>query len=355
MFSGREDELHFVHEQVADIVWILLLCAFSLLVRFRRRKAFRVYLMAIVFFLFTLAALHSHPLWNSRKLASSDVVQAQAVLTRVVEAQSQILEAGLRLDDVVTAMAFDPDGNLWLATPSNGPYCYQVHSNEVENLLRPDVVYGFFPDKEGMWVLTSGGAFLYRGPEVVQAVRFPEGVIPLCGLRVSGRRLFGTTRGLFTVPEGRSQAQPEGSQQDRVTALRPIGSSVLVVSDSGLLRWTQRGTALFAAIHHRSVSGLAGEGKRLYAATSEDGILSIHPWPWSEIRFAVPELNMISAGAITEHKGMPCFGTYGGSVVYRSGSGWRRIATGEFPVTALASNGETLYAWSGGRLLDVTM
>ena len=106
-------------------------------------------------------------------------------------------------------------------------------------------------------------------------------------------------------------------------------------------------------IRHRTLNGLVGTSGGLYAATSENGILVLRPGPVREILFAVPELNMISPGAVVAHRDMPCFGTYDGSVVCESSEGWKKATIGEFPVTALASDGDRLFAWSGGRLLEV--
>lgn len=353
-FAGRQEEVQFVHDQITDISWILVLCAFSLLVRFRHRRGVRLYLMAAGFLLLTLAALHSHPLWSSRKMMATDTWQFDQRLTRVYSSSAGVAETGLRLDDVVTAMSFDKDGNLWLSTPSNGPYCFMVHTGEIENLLRPDVVYAFYPDPEGMWVMTSQGAFLYRGAGIIRSVHFPEGVIPLSGIRVRDRRLFGTTRGLFSVGPSDTIARQELAA-DRITQLYPIAGGVLVAGDSGLWRWTGRGIAPCAKIRHRTLSGIIGSANRIYAATGEDGILTLKPRPVNEIRFAVPELNIISPGAATMHHGMPFFGTYAGAVVYQAGNKWKQAVIGEFPVTAIASDGESIYAWTGGRLVEVKL
>ena len=40
-FSDRQPELQYVHEQVADVFWILLLCSFSILVRWRKKRSVR--------------------------------------------------------------------------------------------------------------------------------------------------------------------------------------------------------------------------------------------------------------------------------------------------------------------------
>ena len=354
VFAGRQEEVQFIHEQITEITWILLLCVFSLLVRFRHRRGVRLYLLAAGFLLLTLAALHSHPFWNSRRMMVTDSWQLDSRITRIHTAGAVVSETGLRLDDVVTAMAFDSFGNLWLSTPSNGPYCFQVHTGEIENLLRPDVVYAFYPDSDGMWVMTSQGAFLYRGAGIIRSVHFPEGVIPLCAVRVGDRRLFGTTRGLFSVRGAATSARQELAA-DRITQLYPVRGAVLVAGDSGLWRWTGRGTAPCAQIRHRTLSGIIGSADRTYAATGEDGILLLRPKPVNEIRFAVPELNIISPGAVSMHRDVPCFGAYTGAVVYRSGNLWKQSVIGEFPVTALASNGEALYTWTGGRLVEVKL
>lgn len=352
MFSGRQSEVQFVHEQVTDISWILLLCTFSLLVRFRKRRGVRLYLMAAAFLLFTLAALHSHPLWSSSHTIAADSWQYTDRLTRISNASCAVTETGLRLDDVVSSMAFDPDGNLWLSTPSNGPYCYLVHANEVENLLRPDVIYGLSPDPQGMWVMASRGAFLYHGPAVVREVRFPSAVIPLTALAVNGRHLFGTTRGLFSVAKGESVARLE-LHADRITLLHKLQNGVLLAGDSGLWRWTEQKIAPCLQIRYSSLSGLIGAGNRILAPTGGEGIVTLSPRPLHNIRFAQPELNIVSPGAAVIHRGKPCFGTYAGAVIYQEGAQWKKARVGEYPVSSLASDGSTLYAWSGGQLLAV--
>ena len=354
VLPGQTQEVSFVHEQITDISWVLLLCTFSMLIRFRKRKTARAYLMALGFLLMALAALHSHPLWSAQKMKAPMELKRENAITRIVSVPSVLIESGLKLDDVVTSMAFDREGILWLSTPSNGPYYYSVSINEVENLLRPDVVYGFSPDPGGMWVFTTRGAFLYSGKEIVRAITFPQGIIPLCATEVDSGTMFGTTRGLFYARAGETTAQHE-ALQERVTHLRPWDNGILVTGDSGIWRWNSKGTAQFVQVRRLSICGLTGVGRHLYAATSDAGILALHPAPSKGIRFALPELNMISPGAVTTYRGMPCFGAYDGSIVCESPNGWRRWKTGDYPVTAIASDNDHLYVWSGGRLTELEM
>lgn len=352
--SGREEEISFVHQQVADVSWILLLCVFSLLVRFRRRRGARAFLLAAVFLLFALAALQSHPVWKEKRVLAADDWSLAGKLTRIATFPAAISETGLQLDDVVSAMAFDPDGNLWLSTPSNGPYCYQVHSNELENLLRPDAVYGLSPDPDGMWVMTSQGAHLYHGVSVVREVGFPEGVIPLTALASGGTHLFGTTHGLFIAKQGEARARSAMSG-DRITLLHRIPGGVIVAGDSGIWRWTPRGIASCLQMRHLSLAGMVSAGGRVLAPTGESGILNLSPRPLENVRFGIPELNMLSQGAAVVHRGIPCFGSYPGAIVYQNKNRWLQAKIGDYPVTALASDGATLYAWCGGRLLAVSL
>lgn len=352
--SARESEISLVHQQVADVSWILLLCVFSLLVRFRRRRSARAFLLAAAFLLFALAALQSHPVWKEKRVLAADDWTPVGRLTRIATIPAAVSETGLQLDDVVSAMAFDPDGNLWLTTPSNGPYCYVVHANELENLLRPDSVYGLSPDPAGMWVMTSQGAHLYRGAAIVREVSFPKDVVPLTALAADGLHLFGTTRGLFIAVEGETRAHST-MPGDRITLLHSISGGVIVAGDSGIWRWTPRGIASCLQIRHLSLAGLVSAGGRVLAPTGETGILNLSPRPLVNVRFAIPELNMLSQGAAVLHRGMPCFGSYPGAIVYQNKNRWRQAKIGEYPVTALASDGETLYAWCGGRLLAVRL
>ena len=74
---------------------------------------------------------------------------------------------------------------------------------------------------------------------------------------------------------------------------------------------------------------------------------------WQTASFAGTGSRLLSARCSAIFQGHLCFGTSAGAVLIYDGAKWSRITLGTKPVTALATAGDLLYAWSGGELLEI--
>ena len=135
---------------LSDFSWIIALCTFSILLRFKQGQPGKLRLFLLVLVLLVLAALHSHPLWSFSRHALR-YEEKESLTTRIVNIPATIIPTGLEIDDIVPAMNFDPGGRLWIIGNQGGPYIYSPQTNEFTTLLRPDSIQGLFPDPLGMW------------------------------------------------------------------------------------------------------------------------------------------------------------------------------------------------------------
>jgi hypothetical protein len=284
-------------------------------------------------------------------------VSSQAVpLTRIYRAPAVLIDTGLEIPDLITNMAFDPNGNLWLSSLEGGPYFYSVRINELTDMVFQSAVTGLFSSAEGVWILEKEYASLYRGTEKIRQVRFPSGTIPVAGLETQNAILFATSAGIFQAATNDIEAHNVGfTERSYSVALHPRG--LLISADSGLKIWKDAGTKLFLPdgfIPKRGVfATVISTPIGIFAGTDQDGFLQLSRGNWQRHVFARRNLNLNSLNASTMYRGDPWFGTLDGSVVFQSAGRWHWIEVSEFPVTAITTNGKQLYVWSGGKLLEI--
>lgn len=340
-----------IHEQIADLAWIFFLCLFSLAIRFRKSRKLKYEFLAIAVFLFVLAAVHSHSLWSFSPVKPSPAKAANLEFTRIHTVHAATLETGLQMRDVIHAMAFDGYGDLWLTSASSGPYVYSVQTNEVEDLIRPDTVYGLLPDPRGIWVLSSSGAVLYSGLNVIDEVQFPHDVIPLCGARSNDGLYFGTSRGLYLLRSQKLTEVPIGFKT-RITNIYVSKNVLLLTTDEGAYRY---GNGHVASLNMPEINliGLLPARTGFIGATDSRGLVQGDAPSWRMLMFGSSNLNFYSPEAVCVHRNQPYFGSLDGSIVTLRNANWVRGVVSDWPVTSLASNGESLYAWSNGELLQV--
>ncbi|MCI0446682.1 hypothetical protein L0152_26205 [bacterium] len=281
----------------------------------------------------------------------------QAVpLTRIYRAPAVLIDTGLEIPDLITNMAFDPDGNLWLASLEGGPYFYSVRMNELTDMVFQKTVTGLFPSNEGVWILQKENASLYRGTETIREVRFPSGIIPVAGLETQNAILFATSAGIFQAATNDIEAHNIGFTE-RSYSLALHSRGLVISTDSGLKIWNEAGAKLFLQdgfIPKRGIfASVISTPIGIFAGTDQDGFLQLSRGSWQRLVFARRDLNLNSLNASTIYRGDPWFGTLDGSVVFQSAGRWHWIGVSEFPVTAITSNGKQLYVWSGGKLLEV--
>jgi len=108
------------------------------------------------------------------------------------------------------------------------------------------------------------------------------------------------------------------------------------------------------SIRRENIFGLVESGGILFAASDSYGIAIYNRDQWQEVQFADSSLNMTTLGIAITYRGTPCFGTMDGSIVFYRDHLWNRIPLGEGPVTFLASDGKSLFAWTDGQLVAIT-
>jgi hypothetical protein len=277
-------------------------------------------------------------------------------ITRIYRAPAVLIDSGLEIPDLITNMAFDPDGNLWLSSLGGGPYFYSVRTNELTDMVFQHEVTGLFSSPDGVWILQKENASLYRGTEAIRQVRFPSGTIPLSGLQIQNATLFASTSGIFKVATNHAQAVNVGFKE-RAYSVALHSRGLLISTDSGLKIWNDGGTKSFLPadfIPKRGVfASVITTANGIFAGTDQDGFLELSRGKWQRLVFARRNLNLNSVNASTIFHGEPWFGTLDGSVVFQSKGSWHWIPVSEFPVTAVATNGKSLFVWSGGKLLEV--
>jgi ligand-binding sensor domain-containing protein len=284
-------------------------------------------------------------------------VSSQAVqITRIYRAPAVLIESGLEIPDLITNMAFDPDGNLWLSSLEGGPYFYSFRTNELTDMVFQSAVTGLFPGNEGVWILQKENASLYRGTEAIKQVHFPSGIIPLAGLEFQSATLFATTSGIYKASMNDNAAHNIGfKERSYSVALHSRG--LLISTDSGLKIWNDNGTKSFLPddfIPKRGIfASVITTPDGIFAGTDQDGYLQLSRGKWQRLVFARRNLNLNSVNSSAIYRGNPWFGTLDGSVIFQSKGNWHWIPVSEFPVTAVATNGKSLYVWSGGKLLEV--
>lgn len=337
---------------IADFSWILLLCLFSVLIRIKRgyNSKRRLYLLA--FLLLMLAAIHSHPLWSFSK--SGRELVPYAAITRIIRVPAVITETGLQLDDIVHSMYFDPGGKLWMSANQSGPFIYSVPTNEFTTLLRPDYVYGLYPDQQGMWVLASTGAFLYEGETIIREIHFPLGIIPLCAGRMGGDLYFGTAKGLYRASSSDQIALHEVLAV-RVNHITTRRYDLILGTENGVLHLSQDRSIkkMDESLPRFNIASLIQTNGQILAATDSKGILQMQTDRWKEVRFGRKAMNLFSSGSATQMENTAYFGALDGSIVFQEKGEWKRIETGEWAVSALAAEGNSLFAWTNGRLLHI--
>jgi len=285
-----------------------------------------------------------------------DVSSQAFQITRIYRAPAVLIDSGLEIPDLITNMAFDPDGNLWLASLGGGPYFYSVRMNELTDMVFQREVTGLFASNDGVWILQKENASLYRGTEAIRQVHFPSGTIPLSGLQIQNATLFATTSGIFKAATNDDKAHNLGfKERSYSVALHSRG--LLISTDSGLKIWDYTGTKSFLPadfIPKRGVfASVITTDNGIFAGTDQDGFLQLSRGKWQRLVFARRNLNLNSVNASATYHGNPWFGTLDGSVVFHSRGNWHWIPVSEFPVTAVATNGKSLFVWSGGKLLEV--
>lgn len=337
---------------IADFSWILLLCLFSVLIRFKTGSNSKRKLYLLAFLLLMLAAIHSHPLWSFSK--SSSALIPHSAITRIIRVPAVITETGLQLDDIVHSMYFDPGGKLWMSANQSGPYIYSVPTNEFITLLRPDFVYGLYPDQQGMWVLASTGAFLYDGETIVRKIHFPSEIIPLCAGRVGGDLYFGTAKGLYRASSSDRIALHEVLSM-RVNHITTRAQGLFLGTENGVWQLSQDRsiTAMDEGLPRFNIASLIQTNGQILAATDSKGILQIHSGRRKEIQFGRKAMNLFTTGSATQKENTAYFGAMDGSIVFLEKGKWKRIETGEWTVSALAADGDSIFAWTNGRLIRI--
>ena len=101
-------------------------------------------------------------------------------------------------------------------------------------------------------------------------------------------------------------------------------------------------------------SSIVSSAEGIFAATRARWHSS-HSGGWLETDpvLRVRNLNLNSINAAILYRNEPWFGTLDGSLIVRSELAWHWIRVSDFPVTAIATDGSSLYAWSGGKLVQV--
>lgn len=284
-------------------------------------------------------------------------VGSQAVqITRIYRAPAVLIDSGLEIPDLITNMAFDPDGNLWLSSLGGGPYFYSVRMNELTDMVFQHEVTGLFPSTDGVWILQKENASLYRVTQAIRQVHFPSGTIPLSGLQIQNATLFATTSGIFKAATNDEEAGNVGFKE-RCYSVALHSRGLLISTDYGLKIWNKAGTKSFLPaefIPNRGVfASVIKTADGIFAGTDQDGFIELSRGKWQRLRFGRRNLNLNSVNASAIFHGEPWFGTLDGSVVFQSKGSWHWIQVSEFPVTAVATNGKSLFVWSGGKLLEV--
>jgi hypothetical protein len=255
-------------------------------------------------------------------------------------------------------MAFDPDGNLWMTSAEGGPYLYSVRTNELTNMIFPDTVYGVFTSHQGVWILSSEKASLFRASELIRNIYFPDQVIPISGIENGELTYFGTNEGLFVANRLDQLARRADSSQ-YIKSVVVHRNSLLLTTSNGINLWKigSRNSTSFIPAPYMPRKGIFASivcmKEGIFAGTEQDGILQIESRNWKKIHFARQNLNMNSFNAAVAYNNKPWFGTLDGSVVFRTGVQWRWIRVNDFPVTALSTDGTSLFAWSGGKLVQI--
>jgi ligand-binding sensor domain-containing protein len=346
---GRSESLS-PKDAVADSCWILLLCAFSFAARYRKGRNPKIRVLALAFFLLMLAAIHSHPLWSFSRINAGS--HQDASLTRIVSVPAAVIETGLEIDDIVHAMYFDPGGKLWMSANNSGPYIYSVPTNELTTHLRPDYVYGLFPDVQGMWILTSSGAVLYREESIIKTIYFPLDVIPLCGARLEEDIFFGTTKGLYRARYSDSIALHEVLDA-RVNQVVRQKNGLILATDRGVLQVNKDGRVQDDGSQF-SASAIALVSGQVLAATDSHGIVIAENPGWKQIRFVRKSMNLFLPGTSASIRKTPFFGAMDGSLIFLANNEWKRVLVGDSAITAVAAKDDFIYAWTNGRLLRIS-
>ena len=337
--------------QYGDALWVVLLCAFSWTIR-NRKARFCVPCSIGLLLLLVLAAFHSRPLWSSE---TGDGRSLQSRPARIFKVPPTFYETGLEIRDIITSLAVDSEHKVWLASASSGPYVYAPATNEVDNLLEPDTIYGLFADHSAVWVLTSSGAHLYQASGIIRSLGFPNGSIPVAGaVRPDGSLLFSTNTALFQVrPENLAMTSLPFSHP--LTRILPApDNSVLLVGPQRVWRMGTRAAEQLSGCGQQTEFAAALQIRdELFLSTTSDGILKKAGQHCELVSFARSSLNSFQPGCAVSHRGIPCFGAADGSVVFFKNNQWKRMKISRVPVTALASDGSTLYAWTDGQLLAV--
>ena len=292
---------------------------------------------------------YSHPLWSFSRINA--VSPQDASLTRIVSVPAAVIETGLEIDDIVHAMYFDPGGKLWMSANNSGPYIYSVPTNELTTLLRPDYVYGLF-DPQGMWILTSSGALLYREESIIKTIHFPLDVIPLCGTRLEQDIFFGTTKGLYRARYSDSIALHEALDA-RVNQVVQQKDGLILATDQGVLQVNKDGRVQDDGSQF-SASALALVSGQVFAATDSHGILIAENPGWKQIRFVRKSMNLFLPGTSAYTNKVPFFGAMDGSLIFLANNEWKRVPVGDSAITAVTAKDDFIYAWTNGRLLRIS-
>jgi hypothetical protein len=321
------------------------------------KKASLIFVLIPLPLLLLAAAVYPTQILRIPTSSPAPDVSSQAVqITRIYRAPAVLIDSGVEIPDLITNMAFDPDGNLWLSSLEAGPYFYSVRTSELIDMVFQRAVTGLFSSSDGVWILQRENASLYRGTEAIREVRFPPGTIPVSGLQIQDATLFATSSGIFKVAANDNEAHSVGFEE-RSYAVALHSRGLLISTDSGLKIWNDTGTKSFLAadfIPRRGVfASVITTTDGIYAGTDQDGFLQLSRGKWQRLQFARRNLNLNSVNASAIYRGDPWFGTLDGSVVFQSKGKWHWFPVSEFPVTAVATNGKSLYVWSGGKLLEV--
>jgi hypothetical protein len=303
-----------------------------------------------------LLAVHYRPLWSSETARTRKALQAHP-FTRIFKVPATFYRTGLEIRDIITYMAVDSDGNIWLASSTGGPYVCTRETNECDNLLEPDTIYGLFADHSAVWVLTSSGAHLWQSAGRIRSLGFPRDGIPVAGaLRPDGSLLFSTNTALFLVPaDSRSIAPLPFSH--RLTEILPApDDSTLLLAPGRVWRMNGRAIEQIPGCTARNQFAAALQLRNdLLLATTDDGLIRTAGSTCQHFSFARRSLNAFEPGSAITHRGIPCFGSAEGSLVFYRHNRWERMKISRMPITALATDGTTLYAWTDGQLLAVSL
>ena len=165
---------------------------------------------------------------------------------------------------------------------------------------------------------------------------------------------FATNRGIYRAHLTDSIALHEALDV-RVHQIKSLKTSLLAATEEGLFKLDQNGKmeSLCRSSVRPTLLSLLTIEHLYFSTTNSRGILVCKEGNWSKVEFAKKSMNLFSSNNALLSENIPVLGAMDGSILLFYQNRWARIFLGEWPVTAVAAQGDILYAWTNGGLLQI--